>query len=347
MLAVDWRRAAKTCNYFNAIADTQIVALVVASFLRKLMRLYGQTPNDYVLVGHSLGAHIAGFVGANFSSPQLKLIIGLDPAGPGFNDVSNHFRLDPSDARLVVAIHTDKGRPGSALSGLGLRIPAGHYNFLPNGGAHQPGCRVAGREEVSFTPSSENLFRYLDACSHIRSAWLVQTEDTSGDNCQSIGYQCSSYHNFEQGRCGQCRAGTNDCKPLFGFFDVWLTIDPPRARNKSLTYYVDTSDRPNYCIHHYQIIIVTGHNTDHFQGNLKLELFGQQRNFEEFQLQPNNFAIEPNRNLTGLLKSRKQLGRLRAISLELVAEFSLLPRTAPVLEIESVQFNYMSSSHPR
>lgn len=311
------------------------------------MRLYGQTASDYILVGHSLGAHIAGFVGANFSSPQVKMILGLDPAGPGFNDVSTRFRLDPSDARLVVAIHTDKGKPGHALNGLGLKIPAGHYNFYPNGGAHQPGCRVAGREEVSFTPSSENLFRYLDACSHIRSAWLVQSEDTSLDECQSIAYQCSSYQNFQQGQCGECRPGVYDCKPLFGFFDTWLEFDPPRSPNQSISYYVDTSDRPNYCIHHYQLIIVTGPDTEQFHGNLKVELFGKKRNLEEFNLQASNFAIEPNQNLSGLIKSRKQLGQLRAISLKLVTEFSLLPRTAPKLEIESIQFNYMSTSHSR
>lgn len=35
------------------------------------------------------------------------IIVGLDPAGPGFEDMPTSVRLDPSDAVLVVGYRTD------------------------------------------------------------------------------------------------------------------------------------------------------------------------------------------------------------------------------------------------
>ena len=74
--------------------------------------------------------------------------IGLDPAGPGFNLVSNEFRLDKSDATFVDIIHTDANLLGT------FRV-VGDADFYPNGGKDQPLCRA----ESKFLFSSYEVFR--------------------------------------------------------------------------------------------------------------------------------------------------------------------------------------------
>lgn len=62
-------------------------------------------------------------------------IIGLDPAGPGFEYVAlRSDRLDISDAQFVDVIHT-------AIGAAGYSEAIGHADFYPNEGKPpQPGC---------------------------------------------------------------------------------------------------------------------------------------------------------------------------------------------------------------
>ncbi|GEM_PF-5621582 len=91
----------------------------IAQFLVEL----GADPTQTTLIGHSLGAQVMGNAGDQYqqlTGETIDLLIGLDPAGPLFEDdfdlltglvsdnqldeVTN--RLDPSDATQVVALHT-------------------------------------------------------------------------------------------------------------------------------------------------------------------------------------------------------------------------------------------------
>lgn len=63
----------------------------------------------------------------------LILLIGLDPAGPGFREAPEFTRLDPNDAEIVDIIHT-------STQVLSLLHPVGNVDFYPNGGKAQPGC---------------------------------------------------------------------------------------------------------------------------------------------------------------------------------------------------------------
>ncbi|PIK51537.1 putative pancreatic lipase-related protein 2 isoform X2 [Apostichopus japonicus] len=89
-------------------------------------------------MGHSLGAHTAGYAGAE--QGKYGRITGLDSAGPGFRDVLDSCKLDPSDAIFVDCIHTD----GDILlgGGFGIYEPIGHVDIYPNGGKDMPGCLV-------------------------------------------------------------------------------------------------------------------------------------------------------------------------------------------------------------
>lgn len=65
---------------------------------------------DFHIIGHSLGAHIAGYAGEKLISldnGKLGRITALDPAQPLFQDMPEFVRLDPGDAEFVDVIHTD------------------------------------------------------------------------------------------------------------------------------------------------------------------------------------------------------------------------------------------------
>lgn len=65
---------------------------------------------------------------------NIKLVLGLDPARPGFDIRNSSGRLDASDARFVVGLHTGAGF-------VALSDPVGHVDFYPNGGSKQPHCQ--------------------------------------------------------------------------------------------------------------------------------------------------------------------------------------------------------------
>ena len=105
------------------------------------------------MIGHSLGAHTAGYTGALV--PGLGRISGLDPAEPYFQGMGSHVRLDPSDADLVDVIHTN-GK-GIIFLGYGMSQPCGDLDFYPNNGKEQPGCEITQSPLIPLT-----LIRYLN-----------------------------------------------------------------------------------------------------------------------------------------------------------------------------------------
>ena len=93
-------------------------------------------------IGHSLGGQLCGFFGkmVKILDPKFPVtkIIGLDPAGPIFEDKDKSgpqdpdLRLNKGDATNVEIFHTS--RP------LGFMDPAGDVDFYINGGNIQPEC---------------------------------------------------------------------------------------------------------------------------------------------------------------------------------------------------------------
>jgi Ca2+-binding RTX toxin-like protein len=105
VVVVDWEKDAGNVLYFPSADKTQNVGNQLSAYLKNS----GVDPNFTTLIGHSLGAHVAGIAGSAYrqsNGKAINQIVGLDPAGPAFEGKGAADRLDPTDANRVVAIHT-------------------------------------------------------------------------------------------------------------------------------------------------------------------------------------------------------------------------------------------------
>ncbi|XP_015586914.1 phospholipase A1 member A [Cephus cinctus] len=203
ILLVDWSDLALE-RYITLVIKIKIIGKIIAGALEKLLS-YGINVNTLHIIGHSLGAQIAGFIG-KYSNVQLPRITGLDPAKPGFY-VLNLQHIDKTDAKVVDIVHTDGGVYGAF-------VPTGSVDFFANGGSRpQPGCPFL---TIPFTPE--------DFCSHWRS-WRFYAESVTNPYA-FMAVKCTSYTNFISGACKD-----ND-KIYFGY------VTP---HNASGSYYFNTN----------------------------------------------------------------------------------------------------------
>ncbi|XP_054931339.1 pancreatic lipase-related protein 2-like isoform X2 [Dermacentor andersoni] len=106
VITVDWR-GGNGLPYAQATANTRLVGAEIAVMIEKLQKVFKANVSTFHIMGHSLGAHVAGYAGERI--PGLGRITGLDPADPYFQHMPAFVRLDPTDARFVDILHTDGG----------------------------------------------------------------------------------------------------------------------------------------------------------------------------------------------------------------------------------------------
>ncbi|XP_055629276.1 lipase member H-A-like [Toxorhynchites rutilus septentrionalis] len=164
VIAVDWEKGAQTWLYPVARYRVDKVADVVAALIAKLVDA-GHSYEKIGIVGHSLGAHIAGLTGKR-TAQKIGFIIGLDPASPLFRMSKPLDRLAADDAEYVEVIHTN----GKAL---GFFRSIGKADFYPNGGVKQPGCGV------SLTCSHERSVIYFQESLKVRNYFGNRCADVS------------------------------------------------------------------------------------------------------------------------------------------------------------------------
>ncbi|KAI3386901.1 hypothetical protein SNEBB_004545 [Seison nebaliae] len=194
VIIVDWHEGNRP-PYGRATSNTRVVGRIIAQKLNSFKAL-----NNVVLIGHSLGAHICGYAGKY--NGHVKYIIGLDPAGPYFENTPKIVRLDKSDAEFVQIIHSN-GLKNIEL-GLGLYNPIGSLDIYLNDGKEQPGCKHGVLTKVKnllFETLKLNIDGIEDAvgCDHMAACnFLISA---ISQTCKYFMYSCDKYENMVNGVC--------------------------------------------------------------------------------------------------------------------------------------------------
>ncbi|XP_055683748.1 phospholipase A1-like [Lutzomyia longipalpis] len=177
---VDWSGISEDINYMRVANFTRLVGMYVAEKIQELIETSQADVSRFHIIGHSLGAHIAGFAGAQIKSPKIRRITALDPALPNFQRFKDpDLRLDASDADFVDVIHTSGGT-------LGAYAPIGSADFYVNGGTPpQPGC--SGVAELATICSHGRAVEYfLESIATPVGFW---------------GLQCDSWAAYKASEC--------------------------------------------------------------------------------------------------------------------------------------------------
>lgn len=138
VILVDWAPMSHAV-YSDARIHSRLVGRQLAEMCIFLIKLGYIRLESLHFIGHSMGAHIAGYASQIIKQKLNKVvdrITALDPIAYMFEypylEHPNE-RLDKDDAYFVDVIHTN-GR------GLGMMTAIGDVDFYPNGGMQQPGC---------------------------------------------------------------------------------------------------------------------------------------------------------------------------------------------------------------
>nr|XP_012138646.1 PREDICTED: pancreatic lipase-related protein 2-like [Megachile rotundata]XP_012138647.1 PREDICTED: pancreatic lipase-related protein 2-like [Megachile rotundata]XP_012138648.1 PREDICTED: pancreatic lipase-related protein 2-like [Megachile rotundata] len=176
IIGLDYRSIAMLI-YPTSVAQAQALGVVVANSIKQMVDAGLKAENIYI-IGHSLGAQLAGNIGRNLPF-KIPRITGLDPAGPLF--YFEYRRLSASDAQFVDIIHTDAGV-------LGLALSTGSADFYPNlGHGPQPGCKL----DIMISETA--------LCSHHRS-WMFFIESLKNKDA-FVGVRCNNEVLYTSGVC--------------------------------------------------------------------------------------------------------------------------------------------------
>ncbi|GFS42168.1 pancreatic lipase-related protein 2 [Nephila pilipes] len=244
VLIVDWT-ANNRLPYSVTVANSRLVGAQIAHFITYLYKTMGVSPESFHLIGHSVGAHVAGYAGERLH--KLGRITGLDPAGPFYRNVPEVVRLDPGDAVFVDVIHSNPGV--TVLQGYGTTEDMGDLDFFPGGG-YPPGCdQTLVRSIVEDTPTE--ALANLVACRHLRS-YEFFIYSFNRDGCLFVGAECSSWADFLNGHCN-CGHDGEKCA-IMGIFAPTYTYPTGKHYTDRRLYLKVGPERP-FCVHQYQVIL--------------------------------------------------------------------------------------------
>ncbi|KAJ8976793.1 hypothetical protein NQ317_014136 [Molorchus minor] len=233
IISTDWQRGAEP-PYDQAISNARVVALEILALLKELKEKFSLKLGHVHIVGHGVGAHIAGYVGSTYNS--IRKITGLDPSGPRFEGMPNIVKLNPACAKYVEVLHTDAFDSRSQ----GTKEAMGHSDFYLNNAYLQPGCpeNTTYDDVTSVARSNLNEGEILPGCSHKR-AFKYFIEAVSSSRCVFLGIKCDSYDDFAKGRCISCNKSDSACR-TFG-------INTYKSSVEKTSFYLSSADHTPYC----------------------------------------------------------------------------------------------------
>ncbi|XP_046809017.1 probable phospholipase A1 magnifin [Lucilia cuprina] len=206
VIVVDWSVISSNVNYFGVVDLIEDLGFLLADFVRFLHMKANLYFGDVYIIGHSLGAQIAGSAGKQVAPFRFNTIFALDPAGPKFRNRSSDLRLDASDADYVESIQTS--------SSLGFQEPVGHATFYPNFGRDQKKC-------------------YMYGCSHSRAHNYFAESITSKEGFWGTRCERQSENIWIMSESGEeFKMGGEPSTPKEGTFYLKTNDKPPYAMGR-------------------------------------------------------------------------------------------------------------------
>jgi len=247
VIRIDWSQG-NQFPFEQATANTRVVGAQIGLFINLLCDQFKMNPADFHIIGHSLGAHTAGYAGARVEG--LGRITGLDPAEPYFQWLHTSIRLDPSDAKFVDVIHSNGESIFSIIvggSGFGLMQRSGHVDFYPNGGLRQPGC---DKKDLCKDIFKGNIKEVTDkfACSHTRAISLfIESIESYAAGCSFNAVSCGSYRQYSKGECGSCSnsSGKSTKGTICG--EMGIYAEETLKGQKDIKFYLNTPAEAPFC----------------------------------------------------------------------------------------------------
>ncbi|XP_077549862.1 pancreatic lipase-related protein 2-like [Haemaphysalis longicornis] len=297
VVLVIWERGNQG-SYEQAVANTRIVGAEIALFIRKLKEASGADPRTMHVIGHSLGAHVAGYAGAN--TTNLGRITALDPAEPYFEKMPAEVRVDRTDAEFVDVIHTDTHPAFSKLwlsEGLGMEEAVGHVDFYPNGGEYMPGCDTANRFFKFFTHGLIQGMRAIVSCNHQRAVQYM-LDSIENEHCQPLAFECPSYDAYLRGQCADCGPDGSRCAVMGEHAVQWSRFKGNESRRM---YTITNAHRP-FCAHQYLVTVTTGKRQK--RGNAEGFLYLRDASLKkQVNINKRSMEFKPEKNYTFLVKT--------------------------------------------
>ncbi|CAL1267691.1 unnamed protein product [Larinioides sclopetarius] len=308
IIVVDWSGGNKP-PYYQASSNTRVVAAEIALIAQALEKHFGAKREEFHIIGHSLGGHIAGYAGARLKT--LGRITGCDPAEPYFQNMPPSVRLDPTDADFVDVIHSDA--TDILFIGFGMSHPAGHVDFFPNNGRNQPGCKSSKFKSFITDGLTEGARRFA-SCNHQRSLDFFH-HSINYRKVTPVGFECSSWKDFLAGKCFDCGFDTKKCAIMGIRADEYKEF-----RNNSIQHemYLQTSGKPPYWLYHYQITMKLFKPRTSYKdvkGTLEVTLYGSKQD-ELFKVQDKSTDFFHGARYQYLATTDKELGEIKSVTLK-------------------------------
>ncbi|GIY64939.1 pancreatic lipase-related protein 2 [Caerostris extrusa] len=219
-------------------------------------------------------------------------------------------RLDPSDASFVDVIHSDAASKIRFI-GFGMNQLVGHVDFFPNNGRKQPGCT----KEKFLTFITEGLkegLRRFGSCNHQRSLDFFH-HSINYRKVVPVGYQCSSWEEFLDGKCSECGKDMKQCAIMGIRADEYK---PYKGKGTQTAFFLQTSGKAPYWQYHYQISVKLykfGSSQD-TAGKIDVTLFGSKAD-QLFHLQDKAVDLIHGSRYQYLVTTDKDLGEIKSVSM--------------------------------
>lgn len=215
ILAINWKTLASQL-YKSSVSKVDCVGEYLHDLIEFLVFDLNTSYDKIHLIGHSLGAHIAGVAGSLVQNDKISRITGLDPAFPRFHLTDSNRRLNKNDAKFVDIIHTS----GNSL---GIFEAIGHADFYPNGGvAEQPGCSGIGELFASLCSHTRASLYYAESIMNLGAFPSISCPSWSEyllNNCNSSDI-IHMGHNALQSSNGRYYLATKTSSPFSYQYEI-------------------------------------------------------------------------------------------------------------------------------